>query len=120
MAYFIILPAFIVWLIVGAIALLVIRANGRLSHSFPYAWRFYLWSTIGFVIANVLLVIVVAGGAALLEPGSEERTFGRDAVQLMVGLGGIVGPIPASVIGWLGGGLLGAFRSFRKRPQTVV
>ena len=108
MAYFFILPAFAIWLVVAAIGLVLIRANPSFSAARPYAWRVVLWSTCGFVVANVFLVVVVAGAANLLGPGATERTMARDALQLIVGLGAILGPILASVVGWLGGVVLGA------------
>lgn len=120
MAYFIILPAFILWLVIASIALVVVRRSRRYPHAFSYAWRFCLWSTIGFVVANVLLVGILAGAFILMGPASGERTIGRDALQLIVGIGGMVGPILASLAGWLAGGLLGAFREFRAHRQTVV
>jgi hypothetical protein len=113
MAYFIILPAFVVWLIVAAIALAVIRTNTRFSSVRPYAWRVVLWSTGGFIAANGLLVVIVAGAASVLGLGSPQRTVARDALQLIVGFGAIVGPIPASLLGWLGGAVLGALLARR-------
>lgn len=113
MAYFVILPVFFLWLVVAAIGLVIIRKDSQISHIYPYAWRVVLWSTGGFVLANVLLMILVVGAVGVLGPGSPERTVGRDALQLFVGLGGIVGPIPASLIGWLAGAVLGALLARR-------
>ena len=120
MAYFFILPAFVVWLIVAAIGLAIVRTNNRFSGVYPYAWRVVLWSTAGFIVANALLIIVVAGAANVLGPGLPERTLTRDALQLIMGLGAILGPIPASLVGWLGGAALGAVLAGRAERQTVV
>ncbi len=120
MAYFFILPAFVIWLVVAAIGLVIVRTSSRLSRAYPYAWRVVLWSTAGFSVANVFLVVAVAGIANMLGPGSPERTFANDALQLIVGLGAIVGPIPASLAGWLGGAAVGALLARRARRKVVV
>ena len=119
MAYFLILPAFALWLVVAAIGLAIIRTSDRFSRLRPYAWRVVLWSTVGFVVANLALVVIVAGAASLLGPAPSERTVARDALQLVVGVGAIVGPIPVSLVGWLAGGARGAILARRTQRKLV-
>lgn len=113
MTYFFILPAFVVWLIIGVAFLVFVRTRPL----YPYAWRVVLWSSVGFVITNVLLLIVVAGAMALMgpAPAEAERTMGRDALQLIVGLGAFVGPVFASLLGWVAGAGAGVLLARRSR-----
>ena len=118
MAYFFILPAFIVWLIIGMVSLAALRTRPI----YPYAWRILLWSSVGFVIANVLFMIAVAGAAVLVGPGpaEAERTAGRDALQLFFGLSAVVGPILASLAGWAVGTGAGILLARRSRHQATT
>jgi hypothetical protein len=86
-----------------------------MAPAFPFAWRILLWSSVGFLVANGLLV----GGflvLARLEPGSGARA---PAVKLGLGAALILGPVVASAVGFVGGALLGAVLAVRARAVSA-
>jgi branched-subunit amino acid permease len=117
MTYFLILPAFVLWLIVAGTAALVARLVPALSVAYPYVWRIALWATAGLIAANAALVALLALGFVALGDGMAPSSAGHDAFQLLLGLTAIGGPVVASALGWLVGAVLGFALGYRRSIQ---
>jgi hypothetical protein len=113
MAYFLILPAFVLWLIVAGVAVLVVKSVPAFSVAYPYVWRIALWATVGLIAANAVLVALLALGFVALGDGTAPASAGHDAFQLLWGLTAIGGPVIASALGWLVGAVLGLALAYR-------
>ena len=113
MAYFLILPAFVLWLLVAAAGILATRLIPRLAPIYPYALRASLWASVGTVVANAVLIGLLALGMGVLEPTASQSTA-QDAAQMAWGLTALGGPVIASALGWLGGFVFGLFLAFRR------
>ena len=112
MPYFFILPAFgiAVLLLVGFTV--ACRIAPSLEPMFPFAWRIMLWSTVGFVVANavVLLLFLVPAFApecAQGDPGA------REASRIGLAAGLLLGPFIASALGFMAGSTFGVFLALR-------
>lgn len=120
MAYFLVLPAFALWLIVAALAVAIVKTVPRLASIYPYAWRVSVWATVGFVIANVALAVAVAVGFVAVDRYSAEPSAMRDAAQATLGVTAIVGPFIASALGWLAGAVFGLILAHRSLRHAVL
>ena len=107
MAYFLILPAFVVWLIVAGVSTVIAKKFSRFPVAYPFVWRISVWATLGFVVANVLLIVLLALGFIALEDASADHSSSRDTFQIVWGLTAIGGPVIVSVLGWLLGAVAG-------------
>lgn len=112
MAYFLILPLWLASVLVMAAVAVATRVLRGGSAAFPYAWRILLWSSLGFLTANGLLL----GGCALV---ASAAGAGAGAAHPLVGLGLVaallLGPIVASAAGFGGGALVGFVLAWRSR-----
>jgi hypothetical protein len=79
----------------------------------PYAWRAWLWGSIGFLVTNALLLAIIA--YCLLHVGIASNSDGRTEVLGMI-LGAAVayGPLAASAFGIILGVLVGCHFGRRK------
>jgi hypothetical protein len=102
----------VLWLIAGSIALVALRKNERI---YAYGRPIFLWSSVGLLAANVVLILEVVRLLFVMGDAPEQRNLVRDGLQLTVGLGAILGPFIASVLSWLAGAAFGAFRAHRRR-----
>lgn len=117
MLYFVIVPAFVLWLVVAILAVALTRTVPRLAHAFPYAWRIALWATLGFLGANALLILLLTGGFPALDKPSSEIAASGDAGRILWAAGAVAGPPVASATGWLFGGIVGVALSLRRRSS---
>jgi hypothetical protein len=113
MLYFIIIPAFVLWLAAAALAVGVTKSVPRIAYAFPYVWRVSLWATLGFIAANALLIALLAGGSFALDEASSEKTASGGAMRMVWGVGALAGPLVASAAGWFFGAVFGAALSLR-------
>src|SRR5262249_60806193 len=97
----------------GTMTLLCAIVPG-LRSGFPYAWRVWLCSSLGCVVANIPVF------ALYFVPGALERTgttpapgFGRSVLSVVLAGGLLLGPIFASGVGFLGGAAAGLFLAAR-------
>lgn len=112
MAYFFILPAFgVAVLLLGGFAI-ACRVAPSLNPLFPFAWRILLWSTVGFAVANgaVLLLFLVPAFAPAAAPGDPGA---REALKIGLAAGLLVGPFIASALGFMAGSTFGVFLALR-------
>jgi len=115
MAYFLILPGVIMWLIFIAVAVTVTRFVPTLNGTYPYVWRSGIGSVVGIIAANLALIAVLAFGFMVLRKIDEEHDVIHDIAGLILGLGATIGPLIASLIGWLIGGVIGFLIASRSR-----
>ena len=82
----------------------------------PYAWRAWLWGSIGFLVTNALLLSIIA--YCLLHVGIASNSDGRTEVLGMI-LGAAVayGPLAASAFGIILGVRVGCH--FGKRKLAI-
>jgi hypothetical protein len=89
----------------------------------PYAWRAWLWGSVGFLAANAILFAIIA--YSLMHVGvagnSDRRTEG---LGMIIGATVVYGPSAASALGIVIGTLIGCYFGKRKAavrqgPRTV-
>ena len=116
--YFIIIPVFACALVCMTCAALASRFIERLRPVYPFAWRVLLGSTLGFVVANgVMLALVLL---AVQHDGTADAEQAGDAAKLSFAAALFFGPVIASLLGFIGGSILGvwfAISSRSRRPQ---
>ena len=106
--YFLIIPAFVFYAI-GMVAALVLPTKSRDLQSLrPYLASVLVWSTIGFLVANTLLI-----GLWFVPQVLPETEGGGDEGRLIALL--IVGPLAVSAVGLIGGAVFAVRRVSRKR-----
>jgi len=107
--YFLIVPAFVLYAI-GMLVALFVPSDSRDLRSFrPYLASVLLWSTVGFLAANALLVSVWFVPDVL----SEAHGDGRLIALLLVG------PLVVSAVGLVGGAAFAVRRVDRKRSDPT-
>lgn len=121
MAYFIILPVWVLVLLGMAALTVATRMVPRWSPIFPYAWRVLLWSSVGFLVANALLWLGEAAIVGAGRPADAEQS-GPAALQAALGLALILGPVIASMAGFGTGTGVALFlarrRAAKGQPQS--
>jgi hypothetical protein len=108
--YFLMVLAFIGWLVLAAAATLATRYVPALSAAYPYAWRIALWASAGIVAANAALAAILFLSHAALPPGG--------ALQLTWGMAAVLGPLLVSPAGWLAGAVIGAVQAMRRTARA--
>ena len=110
MPYFFVIPGFILFTVAAALGTALARFYRPLRSLFPFAWRAWLWGTVGFVIANALLI-----GAIALLLGSEISLAQQysEVVGWVTLAGMVAGPFVASGAGVLIGVLFGCYLGWR-------
>ncbi len=109
MTWFVILPLWLASLGAMALATVATRVVARLAPAFPYAWRVLVWSSVGFVAANALVLagfVVVARAVDGAPPASGAAKVGLGAALLLA-------PVIASAAGFLGGAGPGVVLAWR-------
>ena len=112
MAYFFILPAFVIWLLFALGAVGLTKSASPLAAAYPYVWRVSLWASIGVLVANALLIALLALGFVALE-GTGGDPANDAPIRFIFGLSAVVGPILVSAAGWFTGALLGTYLAHR-------
>ena len=112
MPYFVILLGFALFSVAAALGTLLAWIWRPLQPLFPFAWRAWLWSTVGFVAANaallaVLWLILVMGDHAA------SMSLMQKAAGILGALTAVLGPFIASAVGLGAGFLLGCFLAWR-------
>ena len=117
MPYFLILPAFAIWLVLAATAVVACWAIAPLRPLLGCVWRIAFWASAGLIGANLLVL-----GAGLLELRLSNAAPGllRQGTALLATATLFAGPFFASAVGWFAGAILGAVlavRAHRKPPN---
>jgi hypothetical protein len=118
MTYFFLVPLFALWLLAAAGALLMLRFTPSLRHLYPLAFSVALWSSLGFIVGNAALMLLIVFG------GQFFQVRGDGALKDVMGVvwGGLIlaGPVLASAIGWLAGLGAGLLLSYRKSRRRIL
>jgi hypothetical protein len=114
MPYFFVAGGFILFTVAAAVVTLVTWRFQPLHALFPFTWRAWLWGSVGFAVANAILI-----GAVVLVLGAGDATSSHSR---LVGVGSafalIAGPFVASGLGTVMGVLLGCFFAWRSRTYV--
>jgi hypothetical protein len=118
MPYFFIAAAFLMFTVLGIGAALVSRLWTPLRPIFPYAWRSWLWGSIGFVLANIALAGI--GWIAIQQSGKVEAVAAyRQAAGFAAAVTLLLGPFVASAAGASAGIAFGCFLAFRQTRRPI-
>jgi hypothetical protein len=110
-AYFFVLPAFFLWLIIAGALVVATKRISRIHSAYSIVWRISLWGTLGFIAANALFIVLLISGFSALDVSSASPSFIHNTLQFLFGLIAIGGPVIASFLGWLVGVMVGAVLS---------
>jgi hypothetical protein len=116
MPYDFALAGFALFFALGAIGTASSFLFASLRSLRPYAWRAWLWGSVGFLAANATLFAIIA--YSLMHVGvagnSDSRTEG---LGMIIGAAVVYGPSVASALGIMVGVLTGCY--FGKRKAAV-
>jgi len=122
--YFIVAVGFILAAVLLATITLICAIVPGLRSGFPFAWRVWLWSSLGCVVANVPVFVLYFLPEALERTGTTPPPgVGRNVRGVVLAGGLLLGPIIASVAGFVGGaaaGLVLAARATRLRSNKPL
>jgi hypothetical protein len=117
MPYAFALAGFALFFTLGAISTASSFLFAALRSLRPYAWRAWLWGSIGFLVTNAVLVAIVA--YPLTHVGMASNSDSRTEVLGMILVAAVVyGPSAASASGIIIGILVGCH--FGKRKVTEI
>ena len=106
MTYFFIFPAFLIYLLICGVLLLIAAIARPAKFLFPYLWRPFLASILGFFAANISLWAIVLALAKTLNTANPSDKI-RELLGVPAGLALLLGPIPVSIIGVISGIVIG-------------
>ena len=108
MPYFFVMAGFILATFILAAITLACAVVPGLRPGFPFAWRVWLWSSVGCVVANVPVFALYFVPVALERSGTMSASgVGRSVLNVMLAGGLLLGPIIASAVGFVGGATAG-------------
>lgn len=110
MLYFFILSAFAVAVLVMGVVVMGTRYVEPLRPIYPFAWRVLLWSSLGFLSANGLWLLLVSQVSASSGAGAVATMSTVVKIGYAVLL--VFGPVMLSVAGFVGGAVLGLVLAF--------
>jgi hypothetical protein len=106
--YFLILPLFALGVAVQIALLALSLIAPPLARRRPYLWRVLVGSSAGFVVANILVVSICAVPIVFGEKlGLRDDNPLHAAIGLVAGIGLLVGPLIATVVGLALGAKIG-------------
>jgi hypothetical protein len=116
MPYFFLIPAFAVWLMLSAAAVLACRFWGPARKLLPYVWRLCAGASVGVLIAHALLWAGIMAAARLAgsAPGQPHQ-----ALALLMAGALFIGPFAVTVLGWFAGALTGFVLALRARRKVA-
>ena len=116
MPYAVALAGFALFFGLGAIGTASSFLFASLRGLRPYAWRAWLWGSLGFLAMNALLLAIIA--YSLMHIGIAGSPGGRtDVLGVILGEAVVYGPLVASASGIFLGVLAGCY--FGRRKITV-
>jgi hypothetical protein len=119
MPYAVAFAGFALFLALGAIATASSFLFASLRGLRPFAWRAWLWGSIGFLVTNALLLAILA--YPLTHIGVAHSPDGStDVPGMILGAAVVFGPLVASASGILIGVLLGCFFGRRKLAVSAI
>lgn len=118
MIYFFLLPLFVAWI---AFALCIVFIARRWATLKPFSSSIQgvcVGATIGMLLANAILAALLLLTSTRLPPHSAGIV--SNAVNFAWAFTAVIGPLPATVAGWLVGALGGVWLAYRSRVRAVV
>src|ERR1700675_3653249 len=111
--YVFVIAGFAIFLVLGALKTASSFVFSALRWLKPYAWRVWLWGSIGFVASDALL------GALLYRALTDVSVSGvesphRSVGDILVDVAVDFGPLVVSAVGVMGGSALGFYLARRK------
>ena len=114
MTYFVVLLLFLAWLVVSFIALIVLRVKWPEWRGRFYFFHAVLWSSLGILVANALLIVGLWLGFPLIDSSNNPQSIFQNLVRAVWGVSAIIGPLLASAGGWGIGILVGLVVAYRR------
>jgi hypothetical protein len=107
MPYFIILPAFALYLLAAGVALAVTYFYAPAASFRPYATALLIWPSAGFIVSSAIYAVVMIGLLAAIARADHATSFiwGAATAGLV-----FVGPFAAAAFGLLAGAVVGLRR----------
>jgi len=119
MAYLLALAGFALFFAFGAIGTASSFLFGSLRRLRPYAWRAWLWGSIGFFVANVLFFAIIA--YPLTHIGiAGSRAGSTNIPDIILGAAVAFGPLVASTFGVVAGVFAGRYFARRKLAVSAT
>jgi hypothetical protein len=115
--YFIILPAFVLYVIAMVTALVVTWLYRPASAYRRYILSVLLWSSAGFVLSTIVYAVMLVVSVRAMD----QLLDGQPSVVGGVAMGGMVfvGPFVSSVVGLAGGAAFGLWRTRSMERQAA-
>ena|SRR5688572_32105784 len=112
MAYFFILPAFVLYFLAMIVAIIVTALYRPAAHLRRYLTSLLLWSSVGFVVSTVIYILMLVASVKVMD----QIVAGQPSVAGGVFMGGMVfiAPFVAAGAGLIGGAVFGLWRCLRK------
>jgi hypothetical protein len=116
--YVFVIAGFAIFLVLGALTTASSFAFPTIGWLRRYAWRIWLWGSIGFVASNAFL------GALLYRALTDVSVSGvesphRSVGDVLVDVAVDFGPLVVSAVGVVGGSVLGFYLAWRKASRPV-
>ena len=114
MLYFFIIPLFLIVVFLLTVATVLTRFVEPFKPAFPFVWRSFLWSSVGFIVSNSLVL------AAFLLPALLDKNQGQMSGPAKFGFVAFlfIGPVIASAVGFIGGLALGIWFAIRFKHRS--
>ena len=100
MTYFIVIPLFAAWLAVCLGVSLMLRIRSPEWRGRRYFFHASLWSSVGIVVANILLITGLDLGLQLMNNGGDSEGVFQTLSRLVWAVSAFLGPLVVSVAGW--------------------
>jgi hypothetical protein len=111
--YVVAIAGFAIFLILGALTTASSFVFSTLEWLRPFAWRFLLWGSIGFVVSNALLFALLYRTFTRISV-SGVQTPNRNAADVVVDFAVNFGPLIVSALGVVVGSILGMYLARRR------
>ena len=115
MPYFFAIAGLALFTLVLAFATLGTWLYAPAHAAFPFAWRIWLWGSLGFLAANGLLLAALYPILTNIGISSADHT---SVFAAAIGIAVPLGPLLASAVGIVGGGVFGLLVAWRKKKPS--
>jgi hypothetical protein len=116
--YVIMIAEFAIFLVLGALVTASSFVSSKLGWFRPYAWRIWLWGSIGFVVSNALLFALLYRALTHISVSGVESPH-RKVSDLLIDVAIDFGPVVVSAVGVVGGSVVGSYLARRKTSRPV-
>jgi hypothetical protein len=116
--YVVVIAGFAIFLILGALTTASSFIFSTLGWLRPYAWRVWLWGSVGFVVSNAFLFALLYRALTHISVSgveSSHRVVGDTVIDVAIDFG----PLVVSAVGVVGGSALGFYLAWRKASRPA-